>query len=85
MLIHAIVLLPEMFPSLDWKKIGRRIKEGSNMRESVVVHVLDLAELQRLCVVSKVPSVFSDNLLARFHAILRAKNGLVRGKISPCE
>ena len=55
------------------------------MRESVVVHVLDLAELQRLCLVSKVPSVFSDNLLARFHLILKAKTGLVRGRISPYE
>lgn len=80
-LIHAIVLVSELYPFADWKKIGTNIARISeNDKYRALFHVLDLQELQQLVASSRSPKVFHNYLLLRWFMVKTKGTAYVRGR-----
>lgn len=75
---HGLVLLSEMHSSVDWGEVARQIEEA---RSKLLVHVMDLAELQKLVSQSEGrPAVFESFLIQRWEAVFEHR-GLVRTRV----
>jgi hypothetical protein len=83
--IHGIVLLSEMYPFVNWAEVAKGIKNYSNPDKNYILHVIDLAQFQRICSVAKSPVLFSNHLLDRFLLTLADENAFIRTVTSPYE
>ena len=82
---QGIVLVSEMYAFVDWKEIAHKIKSFSNPDRRIFLHVIDIAQLEQICIFSPHPLVLSDHLLDRFLATLQHKNAFVKTVISSRE
>lgn len=80
-IIHAIILVSELYPFADWKKIGSELTAISDNDEYMALfHVLDLLELQQLVTNSKSPDSFHNYLLQRWVMVKKTGTAYVRGR-----
>jgi hypothetical protein len=75
---HGIVLLSEMHTWVDWGEVAQLIEDA---RKRLLVHVLDLTELQKLVSQSEGrPAVFEHFLIERWKAVMKQRS-LVRLRV----
>lgn len=81
MLPQAIVLLSDMYPSLDWVRIRDDLLKHA-AETGVYFHVFDLHELRVLVGVSPTPKHLLVHLSDRFNKIVEHDHAFVRGRPS---
>jgi hypothetical protein len=75
---HGIVLLSELHSGVDWGEVAGLVEKA---RPKLLVHVLDLTELQKLVSQSEGrPAVFEHFLIERWKAVLKQRS-LVRLRV----
>jgi hypothetical protein len=80
-MIHAIVLVSELYPFADWKTIGKNFTAISdNEKYRALFHVLDLLELQQLVKSSNSAKVFHNYLLQRWVIVKKTGTAYVRSR-----
>lgn len=80
-LIHAIILISEMYFLIDWCEIADIIIKSSEQDQyKALFHVLDLQELQYLVNYSKDAKVFNSLLMQRWVEVKKRKSLYIRGK-----
>ena len=76
-IIHGIILVSEMHPSVDWNRVGEYLLNVSNEADQIFVHAMDFQELQRLVLVVSSSTDFQEILLQRWNAMKIHKNAHV--------
>lgn len=74
---HAIVLISEMYPAIDWDIITNEVFKAW-IKSKAMFHILDLRELARLVGGSKTVNIFDDILIQRAEKIVNTQNVFVR-------
>ncbi len=77
-IVHGIVLVSDMFPFGDWEQVALDIRRYSSVREQLLLHVMDLADLQRASLLMPEPLAFCLYLMDRFNVVLQHNTALVR-------
>ena len=78
---HAIVMVSEMLPSLDWEAIAAQLLAASQ-KSGALFHVLDLRELRILVGVSSDdPDCLVIRLAHRFSVMLERKHAMLRTRL----
>lgn len=79
---HAIVMVSEMLPSLDWEAVGTQLIAASQ-KSGAMFHVLDLQELRILVGISRdQPDILIAYLVHRFGVMQERKHAMLRTRLS---
>lgn len=80
-LIHAIILISEMYFLIDWREITDIILKNSEQDQyKALFHVFDLQELEYLANYSKEAKVFNSLLMQRWVEVKKKRSLYIRGK-----
>lgn len=75
---HAILMVSEMLPSLDWEAIGDQLMAASQ-KSGAMFHILDLQELRTMVGISRdQPDLFMAILAFRFSKMEERKHAMLR-------
>lgn len=74
---HAIVLISEMYPAIDWDAITNEVFKAW-IKSNAMFHILDLRELAMLVGGSKTVNMFDDILMQRAEKIVNTQNVFAR-------
>jgi hypothetical protein len=78
-IVHAIVLLSEMYHAVDWKAVAKEIVEVTeNHRSETMFHVMDLSELKSIAARCRDGEHFSNRLLQRWCRIKERGTAYIR-------
>lgn len=74
---HAIVLVSEMYPAIDWDAITNEVFT-TWIKSKAMFHILDLHELASLVGASKTVNLFDHFLMQRAEEVVNTQNVFVR-------
>ena len=78
-MVHAIVLLSEMYHAVDWKAVAKEIVEATeNHRSQTMFHVMDLSEMKAMAARCTDGEHFSNRLLQRWCHIKERRTAYIR-------
>jgi len=78
---HAIVVLSEMYTSVDWEAIAAAVAKASDSElHRALFHVLDIQELTNLAANCKDSKMFSNRLTQRWLFVREKGTAYVRAK-----
>jgi len=79
---HAIVMVSEMLPGVDWEAIGTQLLTAAQ-RSGAMFHILDLRELRVLVGISRNdPARFIAQLTHRFGVMTVRKHAMLRTRLT---
>lgn len=79
---HAVVLLSEMYPFLDWQRFASEVIASSeNERYRALFHIMDVSELSYLIKVSEDAAAFNLYLMQRWLGVKLKGTAYLRVKI----
>lgn len=85
-IVHAIVLLSEMYYAVDWKAVAKEVVEITETHNSqTMFHVMDLSELKSMAARCRDGEHFSNRLLQRWCHIKKRGTAYIRALTLPDE
>ncbi len=75
--IHGLILVFEMHPAVDWKRVAKLLIDNSSKADKVFIHVIDLEELQRIAMAMPTAQEFNKLLTGRWNTMEIEKNAHV--------
>src|SRR5690606_22199516 len=75
--IHGLILVSEMHPAVDWKRVAKLLIDNSSKADKVFIHVIDLEELQRIAMAMPTAQEFNKLLTGRWNTMEVEKNAHV--------
>jgi len=80
-LAHAIVVLSEMYPFIDWRAIAASVAKASDKKiHRALFHVIDVRELATLAANCEDAQIFSNLLVQRWVVVQEKGTGYIRAR-----
>ena len=80
-LAHALVVLSEMYPFVDWRAVAASVAKASdNKVHRALFHVLDIRELASLAANCKDAATFSNRLVQRWVVVQEKGTAFIRAR-----
>jgi hypothetical protein len=82
-LVHAIVVLSEMYAFVNWQTIATSVaKASANKAHRALFHILDIQELANMAANCKDAATFSNRLVQRWLVVQEKGTAYIRAKAS---